>query len=424
MNAGEWLFLLAPLALGIILLWRYPATRLVRVRSLVFYIVVMSLLIWGALQAVAFVAMARVPLVEVLIVLWFTIAWRLAWALWTRTVGRAGQKWVRWARLRRRRGLAAPVAIRLIPAGRGLETAAVFLPAFLSVVLTHRCKLRDGTDPASNFQMPYEAIRIPTPDGLMLDGWFIPDDGAERTILICHGAGANKGNFIWFLSALAFQGYNVAFFDFRAHGASDGRTTSYGINERVDVRAAVDWLKRERAAAARVIVGLGSSQGAMALALAAAEDPRIDAVILDSPFTSARDLARGHARIVPLVGPVVVDGMLWLMSVQTGADFLHASAEQAVASMGPRPLLVIHGADDFLMPASHAQRLYNVAHGPRELWFGPGGHSNIMTADEVAYRGRVMGFLERHLGPVPRPDRRRRSGKADSPATESQPAGS
>src|SRR5690606_16177224 len=185
--------------------------------------------------------------------------------------------------------------------------------------------------------------------------------------------------------------------DFRAHGASDGRTTTYGIRERLDVRAAVDWLKREHPAASRVIVGLGSSQGAMALALAAAEDPRIDAVILDSPFVSPRELVHEHAEAVPAIGPLVGDWLLALASLQTGTNFFSASAERAVASLGDRPVLVIHGEDDFLMPPSHAQRLHDAATGPREIWFGPGMHSNIMTADPSAYRQRVFGFLERHL---------------------------
>ena len=52
------------------------------------------------------------------------------------------------------------------------------------------------------------------PSGLTLDGWFIPEAGARRTILICHGAGANKGNFIWFLGPLMNHGYSFLFFDF------------------------------------------------------------------------------------------------------------------------------------------------------------------------------------------------------------------
>jgi pimeloyl-ACP methyl ester carboxylesterase len=349
------------------------------------------------MRFVAELAQARVLPVEVAVVLWFTIAWRLAWVIWSRTVGRWGQRWVRWGRWQRRRGGRVPVRVRLIPWGRAGLTATIFFPIFFTMVATHRFKLGDGNDPQRTYQMAFDGVRIPTADGLTLDAWFIPQDGAERTILICHGAGANKGNFIWFITALRDQGYNIVFFDFRAHGGSDGRTTTYGLREKADVRAAVDWLKRERPAQARVIVGLGSSQGAMALALAAAEDPRIDAVILDSPFVSPYELLQGHARRIPLVGPVVVDWLLALASAQTGTNFFAASAEEAVAKIGDRPVLVIHGDKDFMMPLAHSERLYAAATGPRELWAGPGMHSNIVTEDPVAYREHVFGFLSRSL---------------------------
>lgn len=439
---GYILFIIAPGILGAAYLWLKggrEAFRLKRltgrsvqrprghfrpVTAVALYLLAMSLLIYGALRFVGYVASAIVPFGEVFVVLWFMISWRLAWELWARTVGRVGRKWIRWARYRRHRRLAAPWMIRLIPAGRILLTAAVFVPAFLSCVLTHRCKILDGQDPRSIYQMDFEQVRIPTSDGITLDAWFIPEAGASRTIVICHGAGANKGNFVWFLGPLAGRGYNVMFFDFRAHGASTGRTTTYGIRERRDVLAAVEWLKRERPRQSEMIVGLGSSQGAMALALATAEEERIDAVILDSPFTSPYELAQDHARRVPVIGPAFVDLVLAGMSAQTGTDFFTTSAVQAVARMGGRPVMVIHGDDDFAMPAEHAQRLHDAATGPREIWFGPGPHSNIITADPREYEQRVFRFLDAHLGPAkPQPAHRDKTVAFEVSAPRSCPSG-
>ncbi|UCD27296.1 MAG: alpha/beta fold hydrolase [Planctomycetota bacterium] len=371
-----------------------------RYKSLVVYVIIMTLLIWGALIIVAQIARAKVPAVEVIIVLWFTIGWRLAWTIWVRTVGRLGQKWVRWGRMRRRGGLRAPFIIRLIPICRATLTVIIFIPLFLSTVLTHRCKLTDGQDPQSIFNMKYESIRIRTNDGLTLDGWFIGEENAERTIIICHGAGANKGNFVWFLGPLAYKGYNVVFFDFRAHGGSSGRTTTYGIHEKTDVIAVVNWLKRERSDQSRLIIGLGSSLGSMALILAAAEDPRIDAVILDSPFASHGELAMHHARRLPIIGPFLTNILLAAMSVQTGANFFTVSAEKAISEIGLRPVLIIHGQDDFVMPKSHSRRLYDAAKGPHEIWFGPGPHSNIVTTDPDGYTKHLFDFLNIHFGPA------------------------
>ncbi len=403
---GYLCFAVAPPVLGCVLFRLDPRTRRIKASRILGYLVVMAVLIWGALQIVAHVASARVIWTEVLVVLWFTIAWRLGWAVWVRTIGVWGQRWVRWGRLQRRRGLKVPLRIRLIPFGRAFLTVGIFFPIFITMVITHRCKLADGDTPMTIFNTPFESIRIPTRDGLMVDGWFIPQEGAERTIVICHGAGANKGNFVWFLGPLLYHDYNIMFFDFRAHGGSDGRVTTYGILERNDVIAAVDWLERDRPAQSRIVVGLGSSQGSMALVLAAAEDARIDAIVLDSPFTSPSSLVRERTAIVPIIGPAAANYLLGLVSMQTGSNFFNPSALDAVRRMGNRPVMVIHGSDDILMPASHSQALYDAAGGPKEIWFGPGPHSNIITTEPSQYAERLFGFLNKSLGTPPSHARR------------------
>lgn len=388
-----------PLILAGALLLAFPSTRRIRALPLVLYLGFMVLIIEGALHLVAWIARAVVPQGEVLVVLWFMIGWRIAWELWSRMVGRAGQRWVK---DHHPDSLVGTFGLhRLIPAGRITATSLIFAPAFLASVLSHRCKLLDGQDPLHTLAVAYEAVRIPTSDGLTLDGWFIPERNASRTIVICHGAGANKGNFIWFYPALSQGHCNVLFFDFRAHGASGGRVTTWGVRERLDVLAAVDWLKRKRPEQARTIIGLGSSLGALALALAAAEEPRIDAIVLDSPFISPRRLLHDRASLFPIIGPALVDYLLWVMSIESNTNMLNVSAVDAVSRMGPRPLFVVHGSEDVMMPPEHAQALFDAAEGPKAIWFGPGPHSNIITTDPDEYAERLFSFLREHLKDEP-----------------------
>lgn len=387
-------FLLAPVVLASALLLR--GARPPRAKRLLFYLGFLITVISVALHSVAWIAGARVDALEIVVVVWFAIGLRLAWELWRATLGRAGQRWVRWER-RRRAQRGAVSLLRLIPLLRGGLTCVLLIPLFRALALTHRVKLSDGTNPMLLLGLEYEHVRVERAAGGALDAWFVPARGADRTIVICHGAGANKGNFIWFLPVLAHHGWNLVLFDFRAHGASSGRVCTFGITEKDDVRAIIDWLKRERAAEARVVVGLGSSLGAMALIRAAAEDSRVAAVVLDR-FVSQREIALHHTRHVPLLGAGLTYATLSWMSLLAGADFLGTSAEAAVAAFGDRPLLVVHGADDVLMPAAHSQRLYDAARGPREIWFGPGPHSNILTTAPDEYSERLFDFLARTLG--------------------------
>lgn len=399
MQPSEWLYLMAPVLLAGLLLWRWPDARNVKPANLLLYAAVLFALCGAAAWFVAVVASARVIFAEVLIAVWFAIGWRLAWELWVRTAGRCGQRWVRLARRRVRLRRPAPFRWRLIRPARATLTGLVFIPLFLGAVMTHHIKFADGQTPSTVAAVAYESICIPTHDGLELDAWFVAQRGSDKTMLICHGAGANKGNFVWFLVPFFHTGYNLAIFDFRGHGASDGHTITYGLRERYDVIAVVDWLKRHRPEQSRVVVGLGSSQGALALALAAADDPRIDAVVLDSPFVSPRELAHHHAGRIPLIGPALADLVLASMSLQSGVNFFskNYSAEQAMARMGRRPVFIIRGEHDIVMPRSHATRLYQAARGPRQIWHGPGLHSNIVTTDPDTYARRVLGFLDTYL---------------------------
>src|SRR5438552_10468976 len=108
---GAAIFVAVPIILAAWLGWRYPCYRRVRLRSIAIYLAVMTVLLWGTLRFVAYVATAIVPWREVAVVLWFTIACRLAWEVWNRSAGRLGQRFVRWGRARRRRGLRVPLAV-------------------------------------------------------------------------------------------------------------------------------------------------------------------------------------------------------------------------------------------------------------------------------------------------------------------------
>ena len=224
-------------------------------------------------------------------------------------------------------------------------------------------------------------------------GWFLPEAGSDSTVVVCHGAGANKGNFIEFLAVFHSQGYNGLIFDFRGHGDSDGHTSTFGLYETADVKAAVDWLKRERPAQAVHVYGLGSSMGAMALVRAVADDPRIEAVVLDSAYVSAPLLARQHVGRAPVVGPALADLILASVSLHAGRSMWNLDASEAVARIAPRPLLLIHGEDDFVVPPANMTRLFNLAREPKSRWLGPGPHSNIMTTDFDEYQERVLAFL-------------------------------
>jgi len=210
-------------------------------------------------------------------------------------------------------------------------------------------------------------------------------------VVICHGAGANKGNFAAFLHLFAGEGYNALIFDFRGHGESDGHTCTFGLEEWRDVKAAVDYLCAHRRAQARQVIGWGSSMGAMALIRTAASDARIEAVVLDSCFASARVMAHQMAPAM------IAEAGLASLSMRAGRSFGELTAVPAVKAFAGRPIFLIHGQDDEMIDPANLDILFEAAGEPKEKWLGPGPHSNILTTAFAEYQRRVLGFLEQTL---------------------------
>lgn len=419
-HAGEAILLLMPPALGAMLWFGWPRVRRTPWWEHALYPVVLIPVLAAAELVVAYVAQGRLLPVEVFWAVYFVIAWRLAWAVWSRTVGSLGERWRRWGRLHsrhqarktRRQGAtteddkvtrsqgdtvsrrAMATATLLVRPARLMLTLFIFVPlAFGSLI--HRFKIGNPVDLGEFRSFHVEPAVLHTDDGLTLAGWFVPEAGSDSTVIICHGAGANKYNFLDFVRVFRYHGYSSLIFDFRGHGASDGHTSTFGLYEDADVKAAVDWLQKNRPTQSRHIYGLGSSMGAMSLVRQAAKDSRIEAVVLDSCFASAPLLAQQHLGRIPLLGRPLANMVLASLSLHAGRSFWSLDATKAIAALSPRPVLLIHGKDDVIIPPANMDILYDRARQPKEKWLGPGPHSNIMTADFIEYQRRVIGFLDK-----------------------------
>jgi fermentation-respiration switch protein FrsA (DUF1100 family) len=229
--------------------------------------------------------------------------------------------------------------------------------------------------------LAWEDVWLPAPDGARIHGWYLPAPAPARgTVLHFHGNAENITTFLGAVHWLPAAGYNVLLVDYRGYGRSEGVATVDGVHE--DARIAID------AALARPgpLFVFGQSLGGSIAIHAVAHHPeraRIKAVISEGAFSGYRRIAREKM------------GALWLTwPFQWPASFLFSdryAAEDSAAALAPVPLLVVHGADDIVVPPSHAQRLYDAAREPRELWLVPGKHVAAFTTQEN--RERLLAYL-------------------------------
>ena len=245
--------------------------------------------------------------------------------------------------------------------------------------------------------VPYEPVAFRADDGVKLRGWWLPRPGSDRTIVGCTGHRGAKHELLGIGSGLWRAGNNVLLFDFRGCGESDPVALSVGYYEARDARAAVRFA-REQLPDARVGL-VGYSMGAAVAILVAAADQAIGAVVADSAFADLGAVV-AHAyrrhRLPPAPFLALSDA---LNRRRWGWSFRALRPVDAVGALAPRPLLLIHGADDAVTPAAHAEELYRAAGEPKELWIVPGTrHCGAYFVDRSAYVARVAAFFARALG--------------------------
>jgi uncharacterized protein len=203
-------------------------------------------------------------------------------------------------------------------------------------------------------------VAIETGDGEDLHGWWLPARAAPLgRLLLCHGNGGNVGDRVPHAALLTGAGFDVLAFDYRGYGRSSGRPSEQGTYR--DARAARDALLRQPGADTARVFYLGESLGAaVALELACEHPPA--GLILQSPFTSVRDMARLHYPFVPRA--LVPDAYPSLRRIRA-LDV---------------PLLVLHGERDEIVPALHGEALFDAATCPKRLHVFPGvGHNDLIA---------------------------------------------
>jgi uncharacterized protein len=265
----------------------------------------------------------------------------------------------------------------------------------LSFYLTHRYR-RKLVHTAAEYGLDGEEITFPTPDGLRLQGVWVPADGSARAVVVMHGHGGSLDYDLHRAPFLHAAGFNVLLFDFRAHGRSPGRLATFGYLERRDVQGAVAFLKER---GMRRIGLMGFSYGGMAAMLAAPLCPEVGAVISDGGPARLRNAAAGLA--VELGLPRWLGRFLgWLAvattSVRLGVNLFQYEPVGWVGKIAPRPVLFVHGELDPYL--ADFDELYAAAGEPKEAWrVADVGHVKAGDTYPDEFRRRVLEFFERAL---------------------------
>lgn len=239
----------------------------------------------------------------------------------------------------------------------------------------------------------YEDVHLTTADGLTLNAWYVPSTNGAAVIL-GHGLACNRACLLPEAAMLARHGFGVLLLDWRAHGESDGDVATFGVLEKQDVAAAVDYLVARPDVEAGRIGALGFSMGGAILIEAAAEETRIRALAAAITFPSLEEELAYQTRRLPASRPLAE---LW-GRLRGGIDPDLVRPVDRIGRISPRPVLLIYGAQDEVIPAGSAQQMLAAAREPKELWcVEEAGHGGFSQAVPQEYEQRLVEFFSRLL---------------------------
>lgn len=285
-------------------------------------------------------------------------------------------------------GRARNAATRLLHVGLLL---AIALPFVITLVQLHPQRIACGGTPA-RAGIPYEDVVLES-EGLRLHAWHAPSaTTSSPVVLIAHGIGANKDNFLPALEVVHKLGYPALIFDFQAHGDSQGHFATFGFREAHDVKAAYDWLRQEYPG--RPVYALGYSMGGAAVLRADAEHGIFDKVVLDATYARAENVAKQTLlRHVPFVREPIWQAARFWMVVLSGLDPDDLRSDELIVEVAAaKPVLLIHGTEDAVIPCEESRRLHAASGERVDLWILRGaGHVEAMH--HFRYRRRLERFF-------------------------------
>jgi pimeloyl-ACP methyl ester carboxylesterase len=269
----------------------------------------------------------------------------------------------RWRRVRRWLGVAVLGYLGVLIVLLALERLFIFVPS------TAAESWHDKPDPR------IEDVTLHAATGEQIHAWWLPQPGATGVLHYSHGNAGNLSHRGPGLLRWASElNVSVLIYDYPGYGRSPGRADEQ--NCYATAEAAYQWLTDVQKIEPRRVLLLGASLGAsMAVEMASRHDHR--ALILIKPFSSIPDMAQARFPWLP-------------------ARYFVRHKFDNVAKIHDchRPVFVVHGTSDTVIPYKLGKRVFDAANEPKEFVTLDGhDHNTSLPGD---FFQQLRSFLEKH----------------------------
>ncbi|MGG4396339.1 alpha/beta hydrolase [Paenibacillus thiaminolyticus] len=245
-----------------------------------------------------------------------------------------------------------------------------------------------------------EEIFIRSHDGLKLHGNYIEKHPySDRIVIIVHGYTSALPWSAQFMDMFFKLGYNALLIDQRRHGQSEGIRTTFGLKEKRDIEAWVDWIIANKGQDCTIGLHGQSFGGGTVLEYAANSHPCVKFIVADCPYSDLTELIRHQVSVLNRLPAWPFMKLIDILLESKAGFRMKDVSPRKVMETCKLPILFIHGAADIFVPTHMSIDMYEAKPEPKELLLiDEATHGVAYCYDKERYADKVTQFVIQHTG--------------------------
>ena len=247
--------------------------------------------------------------------------------------------------------------------------------------------------------LKYEDIYIESFDHLKLHGRYYHNSNLNKIDICFHGyKGDAIRDFCGGAETIKRTKHNMILIDERAHGKSEGKVITFGINERIDGLKWIEYVLKRFGKKTEIYLYGVSMGAATVLIMSGLKLPNnVKVIVADSAFSSPKDIIKKVIKDMKLPANIFYP-FVYLGARLYGNFNLHKVNALDEVKKSKVPILLFHGTSDGFVPYEMSEKIYkNIASKKDILLTKDADHGMSYMVDKENYYKKLLDFIKKNI---------------------------